>query len=61
MTPDEMKTKIIGLRPYMADFYDIWEKSSMKSIQLTSVGIAIGLAILRKSLGDFADLSIWVN
>ena len=56
-----MKTKIIGLRPYMADFYDIWEKSSMKSIQLTSVGIAIGLAILRKSLGDFADLSIWVN
>ncbi|SHM37241.1 LPO_1073/Vpar_1526 family protein [Fibrobacter sp. UWB7] len=61
MTPDEMKAKIVEIRPYMADFYDIWEKSSMKSFQLTSVGIAIGHANLRKSLGNFADLSIWIN
>lgn len=61
MTPEEMKKKIIELRPYMVDFYEIWEKSSMKSFQLTSVGIAIGHANLRKNLGNFADLSIWIN
>lgn len=61
MSPDEMKAKIVEIRPYMADFYDIWENSSMKSFQLTSVGIAIGHANLRKSLGNFADLSIWIN
>lgn len=61
MTPDEMKTKIVELRPYMADFYSTWDNSPMKSFQLTSVGIAIGHANLRKYLGNFADLSIWVN
>lgn len=61
MTPDEMKTKIVELRPYMADFYSTWDNSSMKSFQLTSVGIAIGHANLRKYLGNFADLSIWMN
>lgn len=61
MTPDEMKTKIVELRPYMADFYSTWDNSPMKSFQLTSVGIAIGHANLRKYLGNFADLSIWMN
>ena len=61
MTVDEVKAKIVELRPYMADFYDIWDNSPMKSFQLTSVGKAIGHANLRKYLGNFADLSIWVN
>lgn len=61
MTPDEMKTKIIELRPYMANLYNIWSNSPMKSFQLTSVGKAIGHANIKKHLGNFADLSIWVS
>lgn len=61
MTPDEIKNKIIEIRPYMAELYDIWENSEMKSFQLTSVGIAIGHANLKKRLKNFTDLSIWIN
>lgn len=61
MSYDEIKTKIIEIRPYMSDFYDIWENSPMNKFQLTSVGIAIGHANIKKTDGEFTDLSIWIN
>lgn len=61
MSSDEIKAKVIEIRPYMADLYSIWENSLMKNFQLTSVGKAIGHANLRRYLGDFADLSIWMK
>lgn len=61
MTDDEIKQKVILLRPYMSQVFDAWTNSSMKSFTLTSVGIAIGHANIKRFSGEFADLRIWIN
>ena len=61
MTDDEIKQKVTLLRPYMTQVFDVWTTSSMKSFTLTSVGIAIGHANIKRFSGEFADLRIWIN
>jgi hypothetical protein len=61
MTVDEIKIKIISIRPYMADVYGWWSNSQASSFALTSVGIAIGHANITRHVGKFADLSAWIN
>jgi len=61
MNADEIKSKIIEARRYMGRVFDIWSNSSMSRFTLTSVGIAIGHANVKKNLGEFTDLSIWIN
>jgi hypothetical protein len=61
MTPDEVRQAVITWREYMKGIFDVWEKSSMTRFTLTSVGIAIGHANIKKNIGEFADLSIWIN
>ena len=57
----EIKEKCIELRPYMSDVFDVWNNSSMKNFTLTSVGIAVAHANIKRLVGEFADLSIWIN
>lgn len=61
MTDAEIKAKCIEIRPYMADVFDIWSDSLMKNFTLTSVGIAIGHANVKRLAGEFSNLSIWIN
>ena len=61
MNDNEIKDKCIAIRPYLADLFDIWSESAMKNFTLTSVGIAIGHANIKRLVGEFADLSIWIN
>lgn len=61
MSNNEIMNLCINLRPYMKDFYDKWNSTSMKSFNLTSVGIAIGHANIKKMIGNFTDLSDWIN
>jgi len=61
MNGDEIKGKCIEIRPYMAGLFEIWSESAMKSFTLTSVGIAIGHANIKRLVGEFANLSIWIN
>ena len=61
MNADEIKQKIIDARPYMSRVFEIWTTSSMSRFTLTSVGIAIGHANVKKNIGEFTDLSIWIN
>jgi hypothetical protein len=61
MNAQEIRDKCIQIRPYMNDIFDIWSESPMKSLTLTSVGMAIGHANIKRLIGEFADLSIWVN
>lgn len=46
--------------PRIVDAFDVWENTPVHSLQLTSVGLAIGHAYATKS-GFQADLSIWIN
>ena len=62
MTHDEIRGVCVQLRPYMEAVFEAWSTSSMKGFTLTSVGIAIGHANIKRIVGEeFADLSIWIN
>lgn len=61
MSHDEVREKCVALRSYMAEVFDFWHNSPAKNFTLTSVGIAIGHANIKRFAGEFADLSIWIN
>ncbi len=61
MSETEIRAKCIEIRPYMADMFDTWSGSAMAQFTLTSVGIAIGHANIKRLVGEFANLSIWIN
>ncbi|MEQ1720752.1 MAG: LPO_1073/Vpar_1526 family protein [Nitrosomonas sp.] len=61
MSELEIKEKLIAIRPYMAEVFDIWNDSPMQKFTLTSVGMAIGHANIKRLIGEFASLAIWIN
>lgn len=61
MTDDEARSYIIKERDYMEKVFTVWKNSYMKNLTLTSVGIAIGHANVKRNIGEFTDLSIWIN
>lgn len=61
MNHQEIRQKCVEIRPYMNAVFDAWGNSSMKNFTLTSVGIAIGHANIKRLVGEFANLSIWIN
>lgn len=61
MSESEIKEKLIAIRPYMTEVFDTWNNSPMQTFTLTSVGMAIGHANIKRLIGEFASLSIWIN
>jgi hypothetical protein len=61
MERDEVQKLIIKSRGFMRTVFDVWENSQMGHFTLTSVGIAIGHANVKKNVGKFTDISIWIN
>lgn len=61
MSEAEIKETLIAIRPYMAEMFDVWNNSPIQSFTLTSVGMAIGHANIKRLIGEFASLSIWIN
>lgn len=56
-----IREKCISLRPYMKRVFDTWEGSDMQTFILTSVGIAIGHANIRRFAGQFPPLARWIK
>ena len=61
MNDRQIKEKCIEIRPYMEQVFDSWSNSELKNFSLTSVGIAIGHANIKRIVGGFTNLSIWIN
>jgi hypothetical protein len=61
MSSDEIRSKCVQARPYMEQVFSCWSNSRIRSMHLTSVGSAIGHANIKRLVGEFADLSIWIN
>ena len=61
MNNNEIKEKIVEISPCMKNIFETWESSALKNFTLTSVGIAIGHANIKRLVGEFSDLSIWIN
>ena len=61
MNSHEAKDYSITAHPCMTILYDVWDNSFMKNMTLTSVGIAIAHANIRRITGNQFDLSIWIK
>jgi hypothetical protein len=61
MNEVEMRDTCVSIRPYMSNLFETWSESLMGQFSLTSVGIAIGHANIKRLVGNFSDLSIWIN
>ena len=57
----EVRTEVVKLRPFMEQVFAAWDSTPLPNFTLTSVGIAIGHANLKRFVPDFGDLSIWIN
>jgi hypothetical protein len=57
----ELKDYLISIDPLMAKLFENWDKSGISHFTLTSVGIAIAHANVRRRTGMSADLGIWIN
>jgi hypothetical protein len=60
LNDEEVRKTIIMARPYMERVFNVW-KDNMSHFTLTSVGIVIGHANIKKSAGEFTDVSTWIN
>lgn len=60
LSSDEIRGKCVELRSYLQDLFDLWNKTDLHNFSLTSVGMALGHANIKRLTG-FADLSIWVQ
>lgn len=61
MSEQEIKVKIIEACPFMDSIFTAWASTKMQNFELTSVGMAIGHANIKRLAGEFTDLSIWIN
>lgn len=57
----ELKDLIKKQGDFMNDLFDVWDNSPLKNMTLTSVGIAIATANLRRKTGISVDLGIWIK
>lgn len=61
MPEPEARDTIFRLRPYMIDFFNKWNSSGGAGFTLTSVGIAIAHASVKRAVPDFTGLSTWID
>jgi len=61
MQPSEVKEYLKNKGEFMVTLFDVWENSSLKSITMTSVGIALAQANFRRKTGITIDLGIWIK
>jgi Cu/Ag efflux protein CusF len=61
MAPNDIKNLLIEALPDMAKVFTVWDSCTFKSLELTSVGIAIAHANYRRRIGETMDLSIWIK
>lgn len=61
MPANKIKELLIQAIPAMTKIFEIWDNSPLKSLELTSVGVAIAHANYRRKTGETMDLSIWIK
>ncbi|WP_422448084.1 LPO_1073/Vpar_1526 family protein [Thermoanaerobacterium sp. DL9XJH110] len=61
MSEQEVKEFLKKIHPCMDKLFDYWDNSYMKNIVLTSVGIAIAHANIRRKINESFNLSIWIK
>ena len=58
---DEVKKKIQEETDIGKELIELWEKSNISHLSLTSVGIAIAASYFEQTVGEKIDIGIWIN
>ena len=58
---DEIKREIVEKTNTGKELIELWEKSNIKQLSLTSVGIVIGASYFEQIIGEKIDINIWIN
>ncbi len=58
---ESFNSELLSLSPNFGILIDAWQKTPLKSLQLTSVGIALAQANIKKTINKDLDLSIWIK
>lgn len=61
MGDNEAKNYILSVCPNISELLDVWKNSPMKNFTLTSVGITIANANIRRKTGNEFNLSMWIK
>jgi hypothetical protein len=61
MSEQEVASFLMSLRPYMKGVMELWDHTTMKNFSLTSVGMAIGHATLRRRGLEHGPLDVWIQ
>jgi hypothetical protein len=61
MNATEVKDLLKQQGDFMNTLFEIWDNSPLKNMTLTSVGIAVATANLRRKTGISVDLGIWIK
>jgi hypothetical protein len=61
MPANEVKKVLIEAIPEMEKAFEIWDRSVINRLELSSVGIAIAHANFRRKVGETMDLSNWIK
>jgi len=60
MSEDKIKDIICKMNPNFMQLFEIWNKTSLKSLTLTSVGIVLGIMHIKRVTGGNIDMNIWI-
>lgn len=61
VAPGQFELMLDPVAPFFREIVRLWDSTSMRKFTLTSVGMAIGHANIKRFTGEFAPLSIWIN
>lgn len=61
LSEQEINDKLKREFPELLDFSSVYEKARLGHFNLSSVGISIGYANIKKNYPTFTDLSIWIK
>lgn len=60
-SPEEIKGYLLDKNPDLDKIFRVWDNSSIKHLELTSVGIAVAHANYRRRTGETMDLKVWIK
>jgi len=60
MRPEEVSDDLTTALPWMAQFFKLWDETPIKSMTLTSVGVIIAHANIKRQTGEDIDLTSWL-
>ncbi len=61
MNDEELKDKVLALNSEFLQIFDYWNNTIIKQLRLTSTGIMLAHANIRRRTNEKYDLSIWIN